>query len=283
MIGEVAMKMKYNVQVLISTMNQTPNTITELIDKMNIASDAVVGNQCDKDEIWQFEINGCYIEVLSSSERGVSKNRNKEIRKAQADICVIADDDMCFNPGYVDTLVSLYSKYKNADLIIFNIGEQKRTRYITKKIKKLNPLSCLKYSGARITFKRTSIIRKGIMFDTRFGSGSKYISGEDNLFLSQCIKSGLRAIAVPEQIAMLRECRDSTWYKGMNDDYFYSRGAFFFTFSRFFYVIFIVRFAIKNRQKFKNEMTVGKSIRLMLKGAHSIRRNKDKDEKDAKI
>jgi hypothetical protein len=283
MIGEVAMKMKYNVQVLISTMNQTPNTITELIDKMNIASDAVVGNQCDKDEIWQFEINGCYIEVLSSSERGLSKNRNKEIREAQADICVIADDDMCFNPGYVDTLVSLYSRYKNADLIVFNIGEQKQTRYITKKIKKLNPLSCLKYSGARITFKRTSIIRKGIMFDTRFGSGSKYISGEDNLFLSQCIKSGLRAIAVPEQIAMLRECRDSTWYKGMNDDYFYSRGAFFFTFSRFFYVIFIVRFAIKNRQKFKNEMTVGKSIRLMLKGAHSIRRNKDKDEKDVKI
>ena len=265
--------MKYSVQVLISTMNQTQETVVELIDKMNVASDVVVGNQCGSNEIWEFDKNGYRVKVISSSERGLSKNRNNELKEAWADICVIADDDMCFEPSYVDTLVDLYCKFENADLIIFNIGEQKPIRYITKKVKKLNTLSCLRYSGARITFKRTSIIKKGILFDTRFGPGSEYLSGEDNLFLSQCIKSGLKAIAVPDQIAVLRDCRDSTWYSGMNDEYFHNRGAFFFTFSKFLYVMLIVRFAIKNRRAFKNEITVTKAIRLMLEGARSVRNN----------
>ena len=49
------------------------------------------------------------------------------------------------------------------------------------------------------------------------------------------------------------------------------------------YFILIIRFAIKNREKYRNAMTVSKAIRLMLKGAHSIRNNKDQDQVDDRI
>ena len=50
-----------NVQVLVATMNQTDYT---LLKKMNIQTNAIVGNQCDKNEITEFEYNGHQIKWL---------------------------------------------------------------------------------------------------------------------------------------------------------------------------------------------------------------------------
>ena len=55
-------------QVLIATMHQTDHS---LLEKMNIQSDAIAINQCDRDEIERFTYNGHNILWMSLNERGI--------------------------------------------------------------------------------------------------------------------------------------------------------------------------------------------------------------------
>ena len=51
----------------------------------------------------------------------------------------------------------------------------------------------------------------GIYFNQCFGGGTEYSHGEDNLFLTDCLRKGLKIYAYPEYIAKLTEERKSTW------------------------------------------------------------------------
>ena len=106
-------------QVVVSTMHQTDHS---LLEKMNINSDAVVINQCDRNETEEFQFRGHNIKCISMNERGVGLSRNTGILHSNADIILFADDDITYVDDYVDGVVSAFEKNDNADLICFNIN-----------------------------------------------------------------------------------------------------------------------------------------------------------------
>ena len=59
-----------------------------------------------------------------------------------------------------------------------------------------------------------------------FGGGAKYSNGEDSLFIMECIKKGLKILALPISIGREEE-RESTWFKGYNKKFFYDRGVLY--------------------------------------------------------
>ena len=71
-----------NVQVLIATTDQHDYS---LIDKMNIQSDAIVSNQCNRNEIVEFQYKGQRVKYLNFMERGVGLNRNHSLKRADAE------------------------------------------------------------------------------------------------------------------------------------------------------------------------------------------------------
>ena len=56
-----------NIQALIATTNQNDHS---LLDKMNIQTDAIVGNQCSRNEIEIFDYNNHSVKWLSFAEKG---------------------------------------------------------------------------------------------------------------------------------------------------------------------------------------------------------------------
>ena len=72
-------------QVLVSTMHQTDYS---LLEKMNIQSDAIVINQCDRDGIerFSFPFRGHDILWMSMNERGVGLSRNNALMRATGDM-----------------------------------------------------------------------------------------------------------------------------------------------------------------------------------------------------
>ena len=96
-------------QVLISTMHQTDHS---LLDKMNIQSDAIVINQCDRNEIEEFEYKGHHIQWMSLKERGVGLSRNTALMRADADIVLFADDDVIYDDGYEKKLLIISRSMK---------------------------------------------------------------------------------------------------------------------------------------------------------------------------
>lgn len=217
------------IQVLVATMNQTDHS---LLEKMNISSDVIVGNQCDKNEIENFEFNNYSVKWLSFNERGVGLNRNNALIRADADICLIADDDMVYYDNYCKIVEEAFSRHPDADIIIFNLEEKESSRYVIPKDMKVNKLNYLRYGTARIAFKLKSIKNNGIYFNECFGGGTKYCHGEDNLFLTSCLNNKLKIYAVPEYIAQLKDDRDSTWNKGYDEKYLKDQGALYRAISR---------------------------------------------------
>lgn len=213
-----------SVQVLVASMNQNNH---DLLKKMNIQSDAIIGNQSNFLSFEEFDYNGYVIKYLNIPERGVGLNRNNSLMRASGDICVLADDDMRFIDGYVEVVEKAFFDNPKADVIIFNIKEKEPTRYINKKNHKVGKLNFFRYGAARIAFKLKPIREQGISFNLLFGGGAERSAGEDTLFLSSCIKAGLRIYTSTLYIAELLDDRDSSWFKGYDDKYLEDKGFLF--------------------------------------------------------
>lgn len=236
------------VQVLVAAMHQTDRSLPE---KMNIQSDAIIGNQCDREEVASFDLDGHRITYVSTPLRGLSCNRNTALIRADADVCLLADDDMTYDDGYVETVRRAYEELPDADVIIFNINEPVKTRYVTPETTKVGWLNYLRYGSARISFRLSPIRENAISFNQCFGAGTERGFGEDNLFLTACLRNKLRVYAVPTAIATLTEERESTWFKGYDRTYLRNKGLLFRAISRRWYRLLCLQDALRHHGKYK--------------------------------
>lgn len=251
----------HSVQVLVAAMNQTDHS---LLDRMNIQSDAIIGNQCDYNSVEKFEYDGHSITYLNFAERGVGLNRNNALMRATADYCLFADDDMIYVDGYVEIIENMFVETPNADVIIFNLKENNTSRFIVNKAHKVGRLNYLRYGTARIVVKLNSIKKNGIYFNQCFGGGTEHCHGEDNIFLTQCLNAGLKVYAVPVVIAELTDERKSTWYNGYDEKYLKDQGELYRAISRKFWRFLCMQDAIRHSKEYKKSAI--SSYKLMARG-----------------
>lgn len=217
-----------SLSVLVSTMHQKDYSI---LDRMHIASDAVVVNQCDKSSKIRFDYNGHNIIWINSKERGLSNSRNLAIKSADSEICLICDDDEVLNDGYKDKITDAFKKMSQAEIIAFDFTKAGgKARY--KKSLNIGDSDTFKrapwyksFCSVRIAFKLREIKEKSLYFDTRFGAGSGVIaSGEETVWQCSARKKGLSIYHAPINIAVLNQ-QESTWFSGLNNKYYYDLGA----------------------------------------------------------
>lgn len=235
------------VQVLVATMNQTDHS---LLGKMNIKTSAIVCNQCDKNEMVDLSYNENAVRWLSFCERGVGLNRNNALMRADADICLFADDDMVYADGYEDIVIKAFEQIPDADVIVFNLIEETPTRYVIPNISRVNRLNYLRYGTARVAVKLSSVKINGIYFNQCFGGGTEYCHGEDNLFLTACLDKGLHIYAYPAFIATLTEERVSTWNNGVDDKYLKDQGVLYRQISRKYWKLLCLQDAIRHSGRY---------------------------------
>lgn len=211
-------------EVLVSTMHQSDKS---LIEKMNLKTDAIIINQCNKNEYEEFTIKDKKIKFLSNVQRGLSKSRNQALLYASGDICLIADDDIIYKDDYERTVIDAFKKIPDADIIVFDTTMINYKGGIERKcIKKIRRAPKYKnYGSVRIAFKRSSFLKNNIWFNILFGAGAKYGSGEETLVIRDAVKKGLKIYEYPANIADV-DYSTSTWFNGYDDEYFYNKGAF---------------------------------------------------------
>lgn len=213
------------VEALISTMCQTDHSI---LDKMNIQTDAIVINQCDRFNLETFSFRDHKIRFYSFPERGVGLSRNSSMMRATGDIGLFADDDLVYVDGYEDLLIKAFNECPKADVLVFNIISigGKKQRYMISKTQRIRQWNYMRYGTARIAVRVKRIREKNIAFSLLFGGGAIYGSGEDTLFLHSCLKAGLKIYAVPLTLARIDDSK-STWFFGYDRKYYTDKGALF--------------------------------------------------------
>lgn len=255
------------IQVLVATMGQTDYSLPE---KMNIQTDAIIGNQCDRSEIESFSFNGHKITYLSFAERGVGLNRNNALMRADADVCLFADDDMVYVDGYEKIVADAFERHSDADVLAFNLEAVSSVgdvpeRKIIEKESRVNYFNCLRYGTARIAVRLRAVRLNGIAFNQCFGGGTPYCHGEDNLFVVACLDKGLKMYSIPETIAVLTEERKSSWNEGFDEKYLLDQGMLFRCMSRKYWKLLCLQDSLRRHSSYG--MSFSQAYKAMLRGA----------------
>lgn len=257
------------IEVLVAAMNQKDES---LYYKMNLRTDAIIANQCDKNEYKEYKVGERNLKMISTTTKGVGKNRNFALLHATGDILLFADEDMVYYDDYEEIIKKAFSIIPNADVIIFQIENRnpKSGKKITiDKVSRLHLLNSLKYGAVRIAVKRESLLKANIWFSLLFGGGAKYCSGEDTIFIRDCFKKRLKVYSFPESIAVLKQ-EDSTWFTGFNEKYFLDRGALLASIFPIFKILFAFIFAIKYR-RLSPDFNYHTTLKLLFNGIFQLK------------
>lgn len=248
-------------EVLVSCMNQKD---CSLVEDSAITTDVLLINQCNRDDM-QMQLKGNQtIRMISTTQRGLSKSRNMAIENATGDICLLCDDDERFIEGYSDKIMEAFEKYSEADVIAFQVINHKCS--LKNKEQKLGYFKCLKISSCQIAFRVESIREKNILFNVFMGAGTGNGAGEENKFLIDCYKSGLRLYYIPIEIVELKQ-ETSTWFHGYDENFFYLRGvATRYMLGLFYSVIYAFYYSVRKRKLFAKNCSIKKALFWMLIG-----------------
>ncbi len=234
-------------EVLISAMHQKDFSIAE---NTGIKGDLLIINQCDEDSYQEKQTESGLWRMISTAERGLSKSRNMALDNARGDILLFADDDEVLEDNYEDFILNAYKELPDASAIVFNINRinnnLKKTYYKIGKIR-LAP-SYRGYGSPMITVRLKDIDKHGIRFNEKFGAGTAWGGGEENLFQKDIQKNKLKIYEYPATIATIDYGNGSQWFEGYDQKYFYNLGAFckyrywfFIRYLRFFYTCYKLR------------------------------------------
>jgi len=255
-----------SIEVLISCMCQDDATIAK---KINISSDAVIVNQCGRNEYTESFVNEHKVRMYSCMDRGLSKSRNTALSNSTSDICLLCDDDEYLENDYVAKIHEGYSMYPDAAVIAFELHRPRGSCWKTSR--KLGRFSALRISSCQITFKRELIKNSAIKFNEAFGAGTQFSSGEEMVFLHDCLFKGLNVYYVPLIIGSVTRTQ-STWFKGFTESYFVNRGVVTrFSMGLFFATLYSMYFSVTKYPIYRESMTFLKAFRLMLRGIYSTK------------
>lgn len=213
-----------NIEILCTTMHQKD---LSKYNEMNIKANVIFANQDDRHEYIEEVIEGNTVKMITTPYRGVGNNRNMALIHSTADILVFSDDDMVYKDDAKEVIIQAFQELPNADIIIFNIGSigdtvsQRRVNDVVKRVRIYNALN---YGMPRVAIRRQSLQKSNIWISSLFGGGTKYCSGEDNLFIVNCLKSKMKIYSYPKTIGNVK-VGESTWFKGYNEKYFFDNGA----------------------------------------------------------
>lgn len=194
--------MKSEISLLVSTMNDRILFLSELPIIDNVCyvivhqiSNGFVFTEGISDLIDKLNqrVDICYYPMI---ELGLSKSRNYALKLCKTKYAYILDDDVkILNDSFGKELPKIMSEC-GADIICTRIvtdGDEFFKKY-TFSGHKYNYFTCAKISSIEIFLNVFSLREKGVFFDTDFGLGSKFVSGEEYIFATDCLKKGMTIV-----------------------------------------------------------------------------------------
>lgn len=257
---------KNQLQLLVASVENDSST---LLESLNLSCDAIVINQCNRHGFNQFEFNGNKISWFDFQDRGVGRNRNEALLRADAEYVLFCDEDCSYYNSTKDIILRSFDDNPDADILLFDLEpfgfKSNRKPIRIKKQKEVNKISYMKYGAVHIAARLSSLRKNNINFNLLFGGGARYMCGEDSIFIKDCLDKGLTIRTCPETIGRVNY-ESSSWFSGFDSNYFLSRGALHRRVAGRFHWVLSLRMIVKSR----NEIAHGKAtecFKAMLDGA----------------
>ncbi len=139
--------------------------------------------------------------ISRTDTTGLSKNRNHAFSVSTAPLLLISDDDVDYRPEWLRTILTEFASHPEADIIAFRYeSEIAGKHYPAREASLSSPPKGYFVTSFELALRRQSAVGK-IVFNENFGIGAFFPSGEEDVFVKDCLDAGLRGIYLPLTIA----------------------------------------------------------------------------------
>lgn len=251
------------IQVLAAAVNKEPKA---LACDMNLKTDAIIVNQCDKYFYEEFSRGDRKIRCIGMPERGVGLNRNTALLHADGDIVLFSDEDIRFYDDYEKQIADAFAKNPDADLLTFNFKvDASRKTYYNESERRIRWYNYGRYPTFAVAAKLSMLRKANVSFSLLFGGGAKYSCGEDSLFLRDCLAAGLHMYTSTAEIGE-EVYRESTWFQGYHKKFFVDRGVLYHFLYGKMAKIFSLRFLYAHKAEMCKEISLKEAYGFMKEG-----------------
>ncbi len=233
------------------------------IEKLNIRTDAVIVNQCGRNSERSEAKDGRRIRIIERAEKGLSRSRNLAIDSAVDDICIFCDNDISYVNDAKDIIEQAFGVYPDAGIICFFIERPERHEPVRLKEGNMTKTDMMRIFSPEIAIRRSHL--KGLKFDEDFGAGAKYGMGEENIFLFEAARLGIKRVYIPERIAKTLP-NESSWFKGYDRKFFFDRGAGYEAMDARFWHPLCLQFLLRKRELYRDTISASGAYRAMKEG-----------------
>ena len=163
-------------------------------------------------------------------------------------------------------MLKAFRENPDADLITFNFKvDPRRTTYYNTEKGRIRWYNYGRYPTYAAAARTESLRRANVSFSLLFGGGARYSNGEDSLFFRDCLKKGLHLYA---ETAELGEeiYRESTWFKGYNEKFFFDRGVLYHYLYGRLAGLFALRFLYAHKKEMLQKIGLSDAYRFMKQG-----------------
>lgn len=197
------------ISVLVPTMGTREMELKRLIQSLENQTykdfEMIIVSQGNHDMVKQCLENVSFkYKHIKSNTKGISIARNIGLKEIKGDIFTLSDDD-CW---YVEDALEFAYNYFNeteGDVLCCQYYDPEKEKYPkvypTEAIKDFSKRQVLKKAAIEIFINTKSVKDYTIGFDEKFGVGSGYNSGEENIYLMDLKKLGYKFDYYPKLIA----------------------------------------------------------------------------------
>jgi hypothetical protein len=163
----------------------------------------------------------------------------------------------------------------DADVVIFNFMMRRGCGDFFERVRKEGKVrinNAFKYGTYCISARLSRIHFANIFFHLEFGGGAKYSSGEDSLFLHDCLRKKLKVYTSKKIIGTL-DHGESTWFQGYNDKFFFDKGVLYYALNSRMCKLIALYNCYKHRKNHYMVYGWKKAYKQMLMGIKSTSKN----------
>ena len=139
--------------------------------------------------------------IILSPTKGLSVNRNIALASASAPLLLVSDDDTDYTAEGLQAVIDAFGRHPDADIISFRYDSATSHKFYPQESVSLsNRPKGYFISSIEIAMRRESVQGK-VWFNENFGVGAVFPSGEEDIFLRDCLDLGLTGVFIPFTIA----------------------------------------------------------------------------------
>ena len=140
------------------------------------------------------------VSIVEDKGKGLARSRNIALENATADLLVITDDDNRYDTAAIELIRNAFEKHPTAGLIQFQAltmeGKPLRNYPAFPYAYETRPRGTYFCSVELVMRRKANLPR----FDERFGLGAELGCGEEEVFVHEAVKRGVKMIYVPQPL-----------------------------------------------------------------------------------